>query len=82
MKEINNSYPLMKNNIDMEDINVLIKFLKKNPKLTAGVKVREFEKKWSKWLGTKYSVLVNSGSSANFLTFAALNYFIKTNTKN
>ena len=31
-----------------------------------------FEEEWSEWLGVKYSVFVNSGSSANMLTFAAL----------
>ena len=31
-----------------------------------------FEEEWSTWLGVKYSVFVNSGSSANMLTLAAL----------
>ena len=30
MKEINNPHPLMENNIDHDDINKIIKFLKKN----------------------------------------------------
>jgi len=34
--------------------------------------VREFEEQWSKWLGVKYSIFVNSGSSANLLTMASL----------
>lgn len=76
------SYPLMYNNITKGDINHLIKFLKKNPKLTAGPMSFEFEKKWSKWLGVKYSIFVNSGSSANFLTIAALRYFLKNKNKN
>ena len=29
-------------------------------------------KKWSKWLGIKYSVFVNSGSSANLLSLSYL----------
>ena len=37
-----------------------------------GTKVKEFEKKWSKWLGVKYSVFVNSGSSACLLAIASL----------
>ena len=37
-----------------------------------GPNVNEFEKKWSKWLGCKYSVFVNSGSSANLLMLYAL----------
>jgi CDP-6-deoxy-D-xylo-4-hexulose-3-dehydrase len=50
-----------------------IKMLKiKNEILTQSKYVKMFEKKWSRWLGIKYSVFVNSGSSANFLTMAAL----------
>lgn len=62
----------MYNNINKDDLRAIIKFLKTNPILTQSQKVSEFEKKWSKWLGVKYSVFVNSGSSANFITFAAL----------
>tara|TARA_Y100001958_G_C21176599_1_gene507277 strand:- start:84 stop:1271 length:1188 start_codon:yes stop_codon:yes gene_type:complete len=75
-------FPLMENNISKEDISKLISFLKKNPRLTAGKEVKEFEKKWSKWLGVKYSVFVNSGSSANYLTMAALRIFAKNSKKN
>ena len=64
----------MHNNFSKEDINSVIMFLKQNKNviLTQSNKVREFEKKWSKWLGTKYSVFVNSGSSANLITLQAL----------
>ena len=64
----------MDNNITNSDVSSLISFLKKNKKkiFTQSTKVREFEKKWSIWLGTKYSVFVNSGSSANLLTLQAL----------
>ena len=65
-------YPLMRNNITKSDRTSLINFLKKNDKLTQGPYVREFEKKWSKWLGVKYSVFVNSGSSANLLSLTLL----------
>ncbi len=76
------SYPLMENNISKSDIKKIISFLKKNPKLTAGERTFEFEQKWSKWLGVKYSIFVNSGSSANFLTMAALKYFKKKDKRN
>ena len=68
--------PLMSENIDKEDINELINFLsqKQIPKLTNGPKVKEFEKKWGDWLGTKYNLMVNSGASANELTMLALMY--------
>ena len=68
------SHPLMDNNITDSDVNSLISFLRNNKKkiFTQSTKVIEFEKKWSKWLGTKYSIFVNSGSSANLLTLQAL----------
>ena len=66
-------YPLMKNNIIREDLDAVIEHLKKdNPMLTNGANVRLFEEEWSKWLGVKYSVYVNSGASANLLTMTAL----------
>lgn len=66
-------FPLMRNNISRDDLNKLINYLKKpNPYLTQGKKVKEFEKSWSKWLGVKYSVFVNSGSSANLLSLTLL----------
>lgn len=63
---------LVKDTINKEDINKLIKWLETNPRLTKGELTIEFEKKWSEWLGTKYSVFVNSGSSANLLALYSL----------
>ena len=40
--------------------------------LTAGRFNREFESKFSKYLGVKYALSTNSGSSANLLAFSAL----------
>ena len=66
-------FPLMRNNILREDLNAVIEHLKKDdPILTNGPNVRAFEEEWSKWLGVKYSVFVNSGSSANLLSMAIL----------
>ena len=65
-------HELMKNNITARDNLEVIKFLKTNPILTNSKKVLEFEKKWSRWLGVKYSVFVNSGSSANLLSISYL----------
>ena len=64
----------MENNITTNDLSKLIKFLKKNPRLTNGKQVKAFEKKWSKWLGCKYSTFVNSGSSANLISLNYLKY--------
>jgi CDP-6-deoxy-D-xylo-4-hexulose-3-dehydrase len=67
------SHPLMHDNLTKADMNVAIKLLKKKDKvLTQSENVKLFEKKWSKWLGIRYSVFVNSGSSANFLTMSVL----------
>ena len=67
------SWPLMKNNISREDLDSIISYLKTDdPKLTHGPLVKEFEIQWSAWLGTQFSVMVNSGSSANDLTMLAL----------
>lgn len=48
-------------------------FSLKTPQLTKGKVTLEFERQWAKWIGTKYAVFCNSGSSANFLmAYAAL----------
>lgn len=66
-------FPLMKNNILEQDLLPVIELLKQtDPKLTSGPIVDNFEKAWSNWLGVKYSVFVNSGSSANLLCLALL----------
>ena len=65
-------HKLMDNNISISDNRTVINFLKRNPILTNSKKVQEFENKWSKWLKVKYSVFVNSGSSANLLSMSYL----------
>jgi CDP-6-deoxy-D-xylo-4-hexulose-3-dehydrase len=72
-KKNNFHHKLMFNNIELRDLKKVKIFLnKENIILTQSKKVLEFEKKWSKWLGVKYSIFVNSGSSANYLTMLAL----------
>ena len=66
-------FPLMRNNILREDLDAVIEHLKQDdPILTHGPNVRAFEEEWSKWLGVKYSVFVNSGASANLLSMAIM----------
>ena len=65
-------HPLMFNNITENDKKVLSKFILNSDVFTQSTKVKQFEKNWSEWLGVKYSVFVNSGSSANYLTLAAI----------
>lgn len=42
--------------------------------LTMGEKVEKFEKDFAEYFNTKYAIMVNSGSSANLLSIAALFY--------
>ena len=63
---------LTNDTIDNKDVDSLIEWLKTYPRLTKGPLTKEFEEKWSRWLGTKYSVYCNSGSSANLLMLYAL----------
>ena len=63
----------MRNNVTRQDLDAMIEHLKQDdPILTNGPKCREFEEAWSKWLGVKYSVFVNSGASANLLSMTML----------
>ena len=67
------NWPLMKNNISREDLDAVIAFLRDDiPVLTQSRQVQAFEEDWCRWLGVKHSVFVNSGSSANVITIAAL----------
>ena len=63
---------LVKDTITNGEIDDLCKWLSTYPKLTKGPLTEEFEQKWSEWQGTKYSVFLNSGSSANLAMLYAL----------
>jgi CDP-6-deoxy-D-xylo-4-hexulose-3-dehydrase len=70
MAQNNFSWPLINDNITQQDRQVLADFCLNGERFTNGVKVKEFEKVWSEWLGVKHSVMVNSGASANFVSIA------------
>lgn len=67
---------LVSDTIDKEDIASLVDWLsqKEIPQLTKGPITKEYETKYSNWLGTNHSVFVNSGSSAILLGLAALKF--------
>jgi CDP-6-deoxy-D-xylo-4-hexulose-3-dehydrase len=70
------SWPLMQNNISRTDLDKMIEYLAQDdPKLTHGPLVKQFEEEWSRWLGVKHSIMLNSGSSANDLTMMAVREF-------
>ena len=60
-------FQLAGNSIDRRDIRMLTKWLHTNPQLTKGSLTAAFEKRWAAWLGRRYGVFCNSGSSANLL---------------
>ena len=60
-------WKLQENALTKKDLKSLSNYILKTKKLTQGDEVKKFEKKFSKWNKSKYSVLVNSGSSANLL---------------
>jgi len=65
---------LVNDTIDKKDIDELVIWLQTYPypRLTKGELTIELEKKWSNFLGRKYSVYLNSGSSANLAMAYAL----------
>ncbi len=69
-------WPLMRGNLAAQDVDALVSYLRQDgeARLTQGSEVRAFEREWSAWLGAEHSVFVNSGSSANLLTMAALRH--------
>ena len=68
----NRKIKLVNDSIDENDIARLVKWLETNPRLTKGEQTVKFENAWSKWQGRKYSIFVNSGSSANLGMLYAL----------
>ena len=63
-------WPLINDSITKNDRKILSDFCLNSDRFTNGQKVKEFEKEWSNWLGVKYSVMVNSGASANYIQMA------------
>ena len=64
-------YPLIENPYRTKDINSAIKVLKTN-RLTIGPQTEKFQKEFSRKIKTKFSLMVNSGSSANLLAVQCL----------
>ena len=64
---MNFRYPLAGETISKSDIDKLRDWLASYPRLTMGELTAEFESKWAKYIATKRSIFVNSGSSANLL---------------
>ena len=66
-------YPLASSTWDEEEISVATQLLISGD-LTMGKQVKEFEEQFADYIGTKYAVMFNSGSSANLAMLAAIKY--------
>ena len=65
-------FPLVQDTISKKEIIALSNWLLKGERLTKGNLTLKFEKKFSEYINRKYSLFVNSGSSANLLMLSAL----------
>ena len=66
-------YPLSYDSWDHEELEA-IKQVVDDRFFTMSKKVKKFEEEFSNYIGSKYSIMVNSGSSANLLMVASLFY--------
>ncbi|MDB9760503.1 aminotransferase class V-fold PLP-dependent enzyme [Pelagibacteraceae bacterium] len=78
----NIKYPLIQEPYSNQDISKAITVLK-SKQITMSKITNELEKKFAKYVGSKYALMVNSGSSANLLAaFAIVNPRKKGHIKN
>lgn len=66
-------WPLASSSWDSNEIEALLKVVESG-NFTMGERTAKFEREFANWVGRKYAVMVNSGSSANLLAAAAFAY--------
>ena len=74
------NYPLASSSWDQLEIDSMQRVINSGH-FSMGKEVSEFEKIFAEFIGSKYAVMVNSGSSANLLMVAALFYKSSGNLK-
>ena len=67
------NYKLSDDTWDKSELKAINEVINSNH-FTMGEKTKAFEEKFAKYFGSKYAIMVNSGSSANLLAIAALVY--------
>ena len=67
------AYPLASTTWGEEEINAIHEVIQSG-RFTMGGQVSTFEEEFAKYIGSKYAVMVNSGSSANLALLAAARY--------
>ena len=65
------NYPLAADTWDEKEYGAINRVIESN-RFTIGPEVEMFEKEFAEYFGTKYAVMVNSGSSANLIAISAL----------
>ncbi|MBQ6628185.1 MAG: DegT/DnrJ/EryC1/StrS family aminotransferase [Methanobrevibacter sp.] len=65
------NYPLAADTWDEKEYEAIDRVIKSN-RFTMGPEVEKFEEEFAKYFGSKYAVMVNSGSSANLIAVSAL----------
>ena len=70
---MSHKFPLSHDSWDHEELEAISQVVK-DRFFTMSVKVKKFEEEFSNYIGSKYSIMVNSGSSANLLMVASLFY--------
>ena len=71
MKNI--KYNLASDSWDDEEIKAINEVISSN-RYTMGDRVKKFESEFANFFGSKYSIMVNSGSSANLLALSSFNF--------
>ena len=74
------NYPLALSTWDEKENDALLEVIDSGF-FSMGKKVEEFEKVFAEYVGSKYAVMVNSGSSANLVAVAALFYTAENKLK-
>ncbi|AHK20215.1 pyridoxamine 5-phosphate oxidase [Yersinia similis] len=69
------NFPLASSTWDEKELNAIQRIIDSNM-FTMGESVKQYEKDFAEYFGSKYSVMVSSGSTANLLMIAAL-FFTK-----
>ena len=73
-------YPLATSSWDNKEIEAIQEVVAAG-RFTMGEKVTQFEREFANHFGSKYAVMVNSGSSANLLMVASLRYISNPSLK-
>ena len=74
-------HPLIQNTYNEEEILSMVDVFVSD-KLTMGKKVEMFEKEFAKYIGAKYALMVNSGSTANLISLAVATNPLRKNKLN